>query len=120
NTIINPKMHLIPVSHGEGRIYIDVATGKQLFANGQVFTQYVDENGVPSISEPDNPNGSLFAIEGLTSPDGHVLGKMGHNERTVGSNADGSSDDLIKNITWDKTNECSCQNIFRAGVRYFN
>ena len=120
NTIITPKMHLIPVSHGEGRIYIDEATAKQLFANGQVFTQYVDENGVPSISEPDNPNGSLFAIEGLTSPDGHVLGKMGHNERTVGSNADGSSDDLIKNITWDKTNEYSCQNIFRAGVRYFN
>ena len=119
-TVVSPKIHLVPVSHGEGRIVIDTKTSERLFVNGQVFTQYVDENGVPSISEPDNPNGSLFAIEGLTSPDGRVLGKMGHSERTVGSNEDGSSCDLIKNVTWDKTNERSCQNIFRAGVRYFS
>ena len=62
-----------------------------------------------------NPNGSMYAIEGMTSPDGRVLGKMGHTERTVGTNPDGSSSDLIKNVGGNK-----CQNIFRAGVRYFS
>ena len=121
-SVLEPKMHLIPVSHGEGRIVMEKDLAKQLFQAGQVFTQYVDENGMPSISEPDNPNGSLFAIEGLTSPDGHVLGKMGHNERTVGLDANGSSADLIKNIAVEgiaSKNENSCQNIFRAGVSYF-
>ena len=101
---------------------MDKDLAKQLFQAGQVFTQYVDENGMPSISEPDNPNGSLFAIEGLTSPDGHVLGKMAHNERTVGLDVNGSSADLIKNIAVEgvqSKNENSCQNIFRAGVSYF-
>ncbi len=119
-SVIDSKIHLIPISHGEGRVVIDSELAEKLFANGQVFSQYVDVNGVPSISEPDNPNGSLFAIEGLVSPDGRVLGKMGHNERTMGADANGSSVDLIKNITWDKENESSCENIFRAGVRYFS
>ena len=113
-SVLDPKTHLIAISHGEGRFVVDPKTAEELFKNGQVFTQYVDENGIPSISEPDNPNGSLFAIEGITSPDGRVLGKMGHNERSVGINSDGSSYDLFKNISGDK-----CQNVFAAGVRYF-
>ncbi len=118
SSVLDSKVHLIPISHGEGRIVISQELAQKLFEKGQVFTQYVDENGVPSISEPDNPNGSLFAIEGLTSPDGHVLGKMGHNERTIGTDGNGKSVDLIKNICFDK-NESSCQNIFKAGVNYF-
>ena len=120
SSILNSKIHLIPVSHGEGRIVITEELAEKLFANGQVFTQYVDENGISSIIEPDNPNGSLFAIEGLTSPDGRVLGKMGHNERTMGTDKGGSSIDLIKNIAGMDSNESSCQNIFAAGIRYFN
>lgn len=120
SSILNSKIHLIPVSHGEGRIVITEELAEKLFANGQVFTQYVDESGIPSIIEPDNPNGSLFAIEGLTSPDGRVLGKMGHNERTMGTDKGGSSIDLIKNIAGMDSNESSCQNIFAAGIRYFN
>ena len=119
-SVLNSKIHLIPISHGEGRIVISEELAKKLFENGQVFTQYVDENGIPSITEPDNPNGSLFAIEGLTSPDGRVLGKMGHNERTMGTDNGGSSIDLIKNIAGMDSNESSCQNIFAAGIRYFN
>ena len=120
SSVLNSKIHLIPVSHGEGRIVISEELAEKLFANGQVFTQYVDENGIPSITEPDNPNGSLFAIEGLTSPDGRILGKMGHNERTMGTDKGGSSIDLIKNIAGMDLNESSCQNIFAAGIRYFN
>ncbi len=120
SSVLNSKIHLIPVSHGEGRIVISEELAEKLFANGQVFTQYVDVNGIPSITEPDNPNGSLFAIEGLTSPDGRVLGKMGHNERTMGTDKGGSSIDLIKNIAGMDSNESSCQNIFAAGIRYFN
>ena len=113
-SVLDPKTHMTAISHGEGRFVVDAATAEKLFKNGQVFTQYVDANGVPSIVEPDNPNGSLFAIEGITSPDGRVLGKMGHNERSVGINADGSSSDLFMNVGGDKN-----QNVFRAGVRYF-
>ena len=122
-SVLEKKLHLVPVSHGEGRIVISEDLAHKLFENGQVFTQYVGEDGVPSITEPDNPNGSLFAIEGLTSPDGRVLGKMGHSERTVGTDAMGGSLDLIKNIanlSVNEKTESSCQNIFRAGVNYFN
>lgn len=122
-SVLEKKLHLVPVSHGEGRIVISEELAKELFEKGQVFTQYVGEDGVPSITEPDNPNGSLFAIEGLTSPDGRVLGKMGHSERTVGTDSMGGSLDLIKNIANLKVNEkteSSCQNLFRAGVNYFN
>ena len=121
-SVLDSRLHLVPVSHGEGRIVIEKSFAEKLFKNGQIFTQYADENGNPSITEPDNPNGSLFAIEGMTSPDGHVLGKMGHNERTVGTDKNGASLDLIKNIAGNPlTNptENSCQNIFKAGVRYF-
>ncbi len=117
STVLDERVHLVPISHGEGRIVISREEAKQLFENGQVFTQYVDEKGIPSISEPDNPNGSLYAIEGLTSPDGRVLGKMGHSERTMGTDSNGSSLDIIKNII--NPNENTCQNIFAAGVSYF-
>ena len=121
-SVLDPRPHYVPVSHGEGRILISNELAHELFEKGQVFTQYCDEKGVPTTAEPDNPNGSAFAIEGLTSPDGRVLGKMGHNERTVGNGKGGSSIDLIKNIAFDPlTNPDgnSCQNIFAAGVRYF-
>jgi phosphoribosylformylglycinamidine synthase len=121
-SVLDPRMHIVPVSHGEGRIVISKEAAEKLFAAGQVFSQYVDEHGVPAIKEPDNPNGSLFAIEGLTSPDGRVLGKMGHSERTLGNGKYGSSADLIKNVAGNPLEnkyENSCQNIFEAGVRYF-
>lgn len=93
--------------------FISEKLAQELFANGQVYSQYCTEDGKPTMIEPENPNGSAFAIEGLTSPDGLVLGKMGHSERTV------VNPDLIKNIACNKE-ASSCQNLFRAGVRYFN
>ena len=117
-TVLDTRPHYVPVSHGEGRIIMSEEFAEKMFRNGQVFTQYCDENGIPAVTEPDNPNGSAFAIEGLTSPDGHVLGKMGHSERTVGIG--GFSNDLIKNIAGEDNGSSSCQNIFAAGVRYFN
>ncbi|WP_303918791.1 phosphoribosylformylglycinamidine synthase [Treponema berlinense] len=116
-SVLDNRPHYVPVSHGEGRIIMAKDFAEKMFKNGQVFTQYCDENGIPAVAEPDNPNGSAFAIEGLTSPDGLVLGKMGHSERTVGTG--GFCGDLIKNIAQDKDSN-SCQNIFAAGVRYFN
>ena len=121
-SVIDERNHLIAVSHGEGRFVVDEATAKKLFENGQVFTQYVDEYGLPAITEPDNPNGSAFAIEGITSPDGRVLGKMGHSERGVGMEENGSSFDLFKNVGGNpitNPNETTCENIFAAGVSYF-
>lgn len=118
-SVLEAKSHYVPVSHGEGRIIISEKLAKELFEKGQVFTQYCDENGNPMMSEPDNPNGSAYAIEGLTSPDGLVLGKMGHSERTVGLGADGFDADLIKNIAGEDKDSSSDQNIFAAGVRYF-
>lgn len=119
SSVLDNRPHYVPISHGEGRIIINNELAKELFEKGQVFTQYCDENGVPSIVEPDNPNGSAFAIEGLTSPDGRVLGKMGHSERTIGTGENGFSKDLIKNIA-SNNDASSCQNLFAAGVRYFN
>ena len=78
----------------------------QLIANGQVATQYVDLEGEPTMDQRYNPNGSLLAIEGITSPDGRVFGKMGHSER--------SGEYLYKNVTGDKY-----QPIFEGGVDYF-
>ena len=121
-SVIDPRLHLVPVSHGEGRFVVSAELADKLFANGQVFSQYVDEFGIPAVAEPDNPNGSAYAIEGITSPDGRVLGKMGHSERTVGIDANGASRDLIKNIAGDplaNESENSCENVFAAGVRYF-
>ena len=71
----------VPISHGEGRFYATEELALQLAANGQIATQYVDLNGKPTMDTAFNPNGSLFAIEGITSPDGRVFGKMGHSER---------------------------------------
>ena len=71
----------VPISHGEGRFLCDAELVKKLAANGQIATQYVDLNGMPTMDVDFNPNGSVWAIEGITSPDGRVLGKMGHSER---------------------------------------
>ena len=71
----------VPISHGEGRFLCDEKLLKQLAENGQIATQYVDLNGVPTMDIDHNPNGSVWAVEGITSPDGRVLGKMGHSER---------------------------------------
>jgi phosphoribosylformylglycinamidine synthase len=95
---------VIPVSHGEGRLV--VGQEDALFKSGQVAFCYVDAEGQPTMAEPDNPNGSCCAIEGLTSADGRILGKMGHSER--------SGDYVHVNIPGNKR-----QRIFEAGVRYF-
>lgn len=78
------EIYHVPISHGEGRFFCDKALADQLAANGQIATQYVDLDGVPTMDIQYNPNGSLYAIEGITSPDGRVFGKMGHSER-IGS-----------------------------------
>jgi phosphoribosylformylglycinamidine synthase len=75
------QIHTVPISHGEGRFFCSEELALQLAANGQIATQYVDLQGEPSMDTAFNPNGSIFAIEGITSPDGRVLGKMGHSER---------------------------------------
>ena len=98
--------HLIAISHGEGRFVCSDELLQQLIANGQVATQYVDLNCVPTMDQRYNPNGSVLAIEGITSPDGRVFGKMGHSER--------SADQLYKNVGGDKY-----QPIFEGGVNYF-
>lgn len=99
-------IHTIPVSHGEGRFVGKPEEIKRLFENGQVATQYVDFEGNPTYDIEFNPNGSMFAIEGITSPDGRILGKMGHSER-IGK-------DIAANIPGEKD-----QKIFEAGVKYF-
>ena len=98
--------HLIAISHGEGRFVCNDALLQKLIANGQVATQYVDLNCVPTMDQRYNPNGSVLAIEGITSPDGRVFGKMGHSER--------SGELLYKNVHGDKY-----QPIFEGGVNYF-
>ena len=100
------EVFAIPVSHGEGRFMADEETVKQLAANGQIATQYVDLGGKPSSDIAFNLNGSVCAIEGITSPDGRVLGKMGHSER--------KGDNLYKNVPFEKD-----QKIFESGVKYF-
>ena len=95
-----------PASHGEGRFVADSQWISRLFANGQVATQYVDDKGLPTMDEFWNPNGSYMAIEGITSPDGRILGKMAHSERrgqSVAVNIYGEQD----------------MKIFEAGVKYF-
>ena len=100
-------VYAIPASHGEGRFVADEEWIKKLFENGQVATQYVDVEGNPTMNEDFNPNGSYYAIEGITSPDGRVLGKMAHSERRgqgVAMNIYGNQD----------------QKIFLSGVKYFS
>ena len=99
-------IHVIPISHGEGRLVIRHDEGAALFKNGQVPFCYAGADGLPAAHEPDNPNGSDFAIEGLTSPDGRILGKMGHSERR--------GEYVHINIPGNKR-----QNIFEAGIKYF-
>ena len=75
------EVHTVAISHGEGRFIANPELVKQLAANGQIATQYADEAGVPSMDITVNPNGSVQAIEGITSPDGRVFGRMAHSER---------------------------------------
>ncbi|MFP7665091.1 MAG: phosphoribosylformylglycinamidine synthase [Corynebacterium pyruviciproducens] len=81
SSFVPGQTHLIPVSHGEGRFVVSEEEARALFASHQVAFQYVDENGTPTMDAPANPNGSSYAIEGIVSPDGRILGKMGHPER---------------------------------------
>ena len=75
------QVHLVPISHGEGRFFADEALIKELIDKGQIATQYADMDGQPASDIVYNPNGSMYAVEGITSPDGRVFGKMGHCER---------------------------------------
>ena len=79
------EVYAVPVSHGEGRFLASEAVVRRLADNGQIATQYVDLAGVPTMDTAFAPNGSVCAVEGITSPDGRVLGKMGHSER-IGKN----------------------------------
>ena len=99
-------VYSVPISHGEGRFFADEALIKQLAENGQIATQYVDLDGNASTDVHFNPNNSMYAIEGITSPDGRVFGKMGHSER-VGSN-------LYKNVPGNYNIR-----MFEAAVKYF-
>ena len=99
-------VHQVAISHGEGRFVCREAQLKQLVANGQIVTQYCTIDGVPAVKMPENPNGSYWAVEGICSPDGRVLGKMGHSER-IGAN-------VARNIPGEKD-----QKIFESGVAYF-
>ena len=96
----------VAISHGEGRFVAPQEVLDTLMKNGQIATQYVDIEGNPTMDQSYNPNGSVLAIEGITSPDGRVFGKMGHSER--------SGEYLYKNVTGDKY-----QPIFEGGVDYF-
>ncbi len=99
-------VYTVPISHGEGRFLASEALVRQLSEHGQIATQYVDMNGDASADVHFNPNGSVFAIEGITSPDGRVFGKMGHAER-IGSG-------LYKNVPGNYD-----LRMFEAAVRYF-
>ena len=99
-------VYSIPISHGEGRFVASKEWCEKLFANGQVATQYVDLNGNPTMDEYYNVNGSYYAIEGITSPDGRILGKMAHSERR--------GDGVAVNIYGEQDIK-----IFESGVEYF-
>ena len=101
------ELHTVAVSHGEGKFVVDPALAERLFANGQVAFRYADpETGAPTLESPYNPNGSCFAIEGIISPDGLVLGKMGHSER--------AGEHLYRNIPAQVG-----ESIFQNAVNYF-
>lgn len=99
-------LHSISISHGEGKFVANKETFDQLVANGQIATQYVDLDGNTTYNIDYNPNGSFYAVEGITSADGRILGKMGHSER-IGKYT-------LKNIHGEKD-----QKIFESGVNYF-
>ena len=96
----------VPVSHGEGKFVCSIADFEKLAANGQIATQYVDNDGRVTMRSPFNPNGSVMAVEGIISPDGRVLGKMGHTERWQRG--------LYLNVPGNFD-----MNVFRNGVKYF-
>ena len=100
------EVHQIAVSHGEGKFVVSLEEAKRLRDNGQIAFVYVDDDNEMTTDAPFNPNGSNFAIEGIISPDGLILGKMGHSERFEKG--------LFKNIYGDKD-----QNIFQNAVNYF-
>ena len=99
-------IHTVAISHGEGRFVADPGVLERMKCKGQIATQYVDLEGDPTMDLRFNPNGSVLAIEGITSPDGRVLGKMGHSER--------AGHDLYKNVEGNRF-----QPIFEGGVAYF-
>ena len=102
------ELHSIAMSHGEGKFTVSEELAAELFANGQVAFRYADpQSGEPTMNSPYNPNGSSYAIEGIVSPDGQILGKMGHSERW--------EENVFKNIS----GECR-QSIFENAVSYFN
>ncbi|BAL82672.1 putative phosphoribosylformylglycinamidine synthase II [Selenomonas ruminantium subsp. lactilytica TAM6421] len=107
NNVNVGDIHTIAVSHGEGRFVADKEVLANMRVRGQIATQYVDEQGNPSLFIPYNPNGSVSAVEGITSPDGRVLGKMGHSER-IGQ-------DIARNVPGEKD-----QQLFEAGVAYYS
>ena len=100
------ELHKIAFSHGEGKFVVNEEMAKELFENGQVATQYTDLDGNTTMHGEYNINGSSYAIEGITSKDGRIFGKMGHSERY--------EDGLFKNIDGNKM-----QNIFKNGIDYF-
>lgn len=99
-------VHAIPVSHGEGKFVVTDEEFAELRDNGQIFSQYVDFDGKPSMDSKYNPNGSVHAIEGITSKNGQIIGKMGHSERY--------EDGLFQNIPGNKD-----QKLFESAVKYF-
>ncbi len=106
NEVSLGEVHSIPISHGEGRFVAPEGLLKELVENDQIATQYVDLEGNVAMNMPYNPNGSSLAIEGITSRDGRILGKMGHSERI--------GDNLYKNIPGEFD-----QKLFKSGVDYF-
>ena len=100
-------VYTVPISHGEGRFLCSEELVRKLADNGQIITQYVDVNGVPGMDVDVNPNGSIWAIEGITSPDGRVLGKMGHAERI--------GDGLYRNV-----DGCYDMKLFQSAKKYFD
>ena len=100
------EIYNVPISHGEGRFLASEEIIRKLAENGQIATQYVDLDGNVSAGVRYNPNGSMFAVEGITSPDGRIFGKMGHSER-IGSG-------LYKNVPGNYDIR-----MFQAAVRYF-
>lgn len=99
-------IHVIPVSHGEGKFVVSASEFAELRDNGQIWSQYVDFDGQPSMDSKYNPNGSVNAIEGITSKKGQIIGKMGHSERW--------EDGLFQNIPGNKD-----QKLFESAVKYF-
>ena len=99
-------VYTVPISHGEGRFIAPNTVVEELIKNGQVATQYVDMSGKPTYDVRFNPNNSVFAIEGITSPDGRVFGKMGHSERT--------GNGLYKNVLGEYDIK-----MFASAVKYF-